>query len=250
MKRYAAMIGLAFSGQLFAQDSLYKETKSTVTQWAETESLISKELNDWKKDKAVLEDMAAMLEREKEALAEKIEQARASATEADQRRAEILERKEALEEANAEVKESLADLEEGVRDLFPYMPDNYTESIAPLMRQMPKKGQSTSQPVSIRMRNIIGILSQSNKFDNVISVETEAREFEDGTSKQVKTMYLGFAIAYYTDATGKQAGYGFPTEDGWEWVESPQYGRAIVDAIAMYEKGKQADFVRLPVVVN
>lgn len=232
------------------KNALYEETKTTVTQWAETENLISKERNDWQKEKAILEDLARMLEAEKESLAAKIEEAKESASEADKKRDEIVARKESLEEASAVVRENLEGLEEGVRELLPFLPENYVESIKPLVRQLPEKGGETQLSLSVRLRNVIGILSQANKFDNVISLETETRDFSGDQSKQVKTLYFGFAIAYYSDATGEKAGYGYPTQEGWKWEESADYGLAILDMISMYEKGKQANFVKLPVVIK
>lgn len=229
---------------------LYEQAKATVTQWAETENLISKERNDWKEEKAILEDLARMLEAEKEALAERIEKTKESATEADQRREEIVARKESLESASAVVRENLEELEEGVRQLIPYLPSNYVDSIKPLIRQLPEKGAPTQLSLSVRLRNIVGILSQANKFDNVISLETETRDFAGGPSKQVNTLYYGFGIAYYSDASGEKAGYGYPTADGWKWEEAPQYGPEILSMISMYQKGRQAEFVTLPVVIK
>ncbi len=246
----AAALGFASGGWGAPATGLYEETKSTVTKWAETESLISEEASKWEKDKAILEDLERMLKAEKAALSEKIEQSRASATESDKRRLEISERKEALEEASNVVRSSLEVLEEGIRELVPYFPESYAESIAPLLRQLPTKGKPTQLPLSIRLRNVIGILSQANKFDNVVNLQVEARKFDDDTSKQVTTLYFGFAIAYYSDATGEHAGYGYPTAEGWKWEETPERGLAILDAISMYQKGKQAAFVNLPVVIN
>ncbi|MDQ8198796.1 DUF3450 family protein [Pelagicoccus enzymogenes] len=251
--KFAAIIGVsvsALSAGAAPENALYEEAKATVTQWAETESLISKELNDWKADKAVLEDLARMLESEKEGLSEKIEKAKESATEADKRREEIVARKESLEEASAVVRENLESLEDGIRELIPYFPANYVDSIKPLIRQIPEKGKPSQLSLSVRLRNVVGILSQANKFDNVISLETETREFADGPSKQVNTLYFGFSIAYYSDASGEKAGYGYPTQEGWKWQEAPEYGPSILSMISMYEKGKQAEFVKLPVVIK
>lgn len=233
-----------------APGSLYDETKSVVTQWAETENLISKELNDWKKEKAILEELESMLAIEKESLAEKIELAKESATEADKKRAEVLSRKEKLDAATTVTLEGIKRLEAKARELVPFMPETFKQSVAPLLRQLPTAGQKTELSNSIRLRNVVGLLSQANKFDNVISLETETKSFGDGTSKQVRSLYFGFAIAYYSDATGANAGYGYPTASGWVWKEAPEHGQAIRDGIAMYEKGKQAEFVTLPVVVN
>lgn len=251
--KFAAIFGVsvcAFTAAAAPKNALYEETKSTVTQWAEAENLISKELNDWKEEKAILEDLARLLESEKESLSEKIEKTKESATEADKRREEIVDRKESLEEASTVVRENLEKLEDGIRSLVPYLPENYVESIKPLIRQLPEKGQPTQLSLSIRLRNVVGILSQANKFDNVISLETETREFEGGPSKQVSTLYYGFSIAYYSDASGENAGYGYPTANGWEWKETSGYGPAILNMISMYQKGKQAEFVKIPVVIK
>ncbi|MBC2607018.1 DUF3450 family protein [Pelagicoccus albus] len=245
----AASLG-TLDGMCETDGGLYRETKATVTQWAETENLISKESNDWKRDKAVLEDLAQMLETEKASLTEKIDASKESATEADKRREEIVGRKESLEEASSVIRENLETLEEEIRQLLPYLPETYVDSIKPLVRQLPKKGEPTQLSLSIRLRNVVGILSQANKFDNVISLETETRDFQGGQSKQVNTLYYGFAIAYYTDSTGERAGYGYPTESGWKWVEAPEYGEAILGMVSMYQKGKQAEFVKLPVVIK
>lgn len=240
----------AFSALAAPKDALYEEAKSTVSQWAETESLISKELNEWKEDKAVLEDLARMLEVERESLTEKIDKTKESATEADKRREEIVDKKESIEAASDVVRANLETLEDGIRELIPYLPVNYVDSIRPLIRQLPEKGKPTQLSLSVRLRNVVGILSQANKFDNVISLETETREFPGGPSKQVNTLYFGFSIAYYSDTTGEKAGYGYPTAQGWKWEESPEYGPAILNIISMYQKGKQAEFVKLPVVIK
>lgn len=251
-RRTAAWAAVLVAGTTaFAQpNGLYEETKATVEQWAEAESLISSESNQWIRDKAVLEELAAMLEAEEAALQERIEATRASATESDKKRDEIVGRKESLEAAGAVVRASLEELEEGARGLVPYLPENYVKSIQSLLRQLPKKGQPTQLSASIRLRNVIGILSQANKFDGSIALETETRSFAGSETKQVNTLYLGFAIAYYSDAAGENAGYGYPTAEGWKWTPAPESAPAILEAISMYQKGKQARFVTLPVVVN
>lgn len=229
---------------------LYEATKSVVAEWAETEQLISREQSDWAKDRVLLEDLVAMLQAEKEDLTAKIEEARDSATDSDSKRSALMAKRDSLEEASQVVRGSIEKLEDEARALVPYLPTNYRESIAPLLRQLPKKGQPTELSVSIRLRNVVGILSQANKFDSVISIENETREFGEGNSKQVTTLYLGFAIAYYTDASGENAGYGYPTAEGWVWKQAPEHSESILSAIAMYQKGKQAEFVALPVVIN
>lgn len=249
---YILVLGFASSGALVAapQNNVYDETKSVVVKWAETRDLASREWSQWQKEEAILVDLARMLEAEKKDLESKIEAAREAATESDKRRAEIVQQRQELEEASAVVRSSIEGLESRVREIAPYFPDSYRESVAPLLGQLPDAGQASRLSLSVRLRNVIAILSQANKFDSTLSVETGTRSFEDGRSKQVDTIYLGMAIAYYADASGEEAGYGYPTSEGWKWEAVAESGKAIRDAIAMYRKGKQAEFVALPIVIN
>ncbi len=231
-------------------NQLYTETKTTIEKWAETESLVSKESNEWKAEKAILEDLVRMLEQEKEALDAKIAETKDSATESDKKRAGLLEQKDELDAAGNVVKSSLKEMESGIRELVPYLPTNYTDSITPILRQLPKADQETKLSFAVRLRNIVGILSQANKFDNTITLESETREFADGGSKQVNTLYFGFGLAYFADTAGENAGFGYPTAEGWKWEETPEHSEAVLDLLSMYQKGKQAEFVSLPVAIN
>ncbi len=245
------MAAIAMSSATLANKSeLYSHTKTTIEKWAETESLISKESNEWKSEKAILEDLERMLKQEKEALEEKISQSKESATESDKKRASLIEQKDELDSASNVVKASLSELENGIRELVPYFPTKYTYSIKPILRQLPQENQETKLSFAVRLRNVVGILSQANKFDNTITLESETREFEDGSGKQVNTLYFGFGLAYFADTAGENAGFGYPTAEGWKWEETPEYSDAVLDMLSMYQKGKQAEFVSLPVTIN
>lgn len=229
---------------------LYTQTKTTIEQWVETENLISVERNRWMEEEALLNDTLSMLKAEKEALEAKLEEQKSSSTIADEKRMSLLEEKEALETTSLVIADTLDSLEASIRELLPRLPSNFSNSAQPIIRRLPKKGSESKQSISHRMRNIVALLSQASKFDNAISLEREIRKMGDGTSKEVSTLYFGFAIAYYADASGEYAGYGYPTDSGWNWIEAQEYGPAVLDAMAMYEKNKQAAFVTLPVVIN
>ncbi len=233
-----------------ANRELYTQTKSTLERWVETENLISLEENRWKEEEALLSDTFSMLKAEKEALEAKLEEQESSSTIADEKRVALLEEKEALEETRREIEQTLGALEAAIRDLLPRLPSNFSDSAQAVIRRIPEDSAATRQSISHRMRNIVALLSQASKFDNAISLEREVRAMGDGSSKEVSTLYFGFAIAYYADSSGEYAGYGYPTDSGWNWVETKEYGSDVLDAIAMYEKSKQAAFVTLPVVVN
>ncbi|MEM9159472.1 MAG: DUF3450 family protein [Verrucomicrobiota bacterium] len=230
--------------------SLYNETKTTVEQWVETENLISEEENKWRVEEALLTDTLALLRSEKKELEAKLETLNSSASVADEKRSALLEEKESLEDARSVLEGSLGKLESDLKGVLPQLPTHFVEGASAVIRRIPEDSQATKQSISQRMRNIVAVLSQASKFDNTISLEREVRGMSDGSSKEVSTLYFGFALAYFADLNGEYAGYGYPEGDGWQWVEAKEYGTAILDAIAMYEKNKQAAFVSLPVTIK
>jgi len=229
---------------------LYENVKSTIEQWVETENLISKELNEWKREQALLEDTRSLLRAEREDLRAALEELEEGATAADEKRAELLAEKEELEASRDVVRGQLGELEARLKGMLPYFPEAFSESVVSVVRRLPDPGEETEQSLSQRLRNVVALLSQATKFDNAIALEREVREMSDGSSKEVSTLYLGFGIAYFADPSGAYAGYGAPTESGWKWTETPASSQAILDAIAVYEKSKTASFVRLPVSIQ
>ena len=77
------------------------------------------------------------------------------------------------------------------------------------------------------MQNVVGILSQADKFNTTLTATSESREIEGGKVVEVRTLYWGLATAYYVDASGEYAGIGYTGPDGWEWPQIEGKGAAI-----------------------
>ena len=123
------------------------------------------------------------------------------------------------------------------------------ETVSPLYNRLPKPGASTRQSLSERLQTVVGILSQADKFNSVITDQSENRELPSG-SVIVQTIYFGLGGAIYADPAGETAGILVPTPAGWECRETPEHTDAILAALDVYASLSEAAFVELPVSIQ
>ena len=228
-----------------------KSTRATLRVWIETEKKIAAEASKWAEEKANLDAINAISSDEIERLRETLETSREEISKADAKRQELLVEREALKKASAVIMNTVEDLEGKVHMLYPRFPEPLQTKIDQLYSRMPKPGASGhSLSLSDRMLNVIGILSQVDNFNGSIRLERGMRELEDGRKVEIKTLYLGIAYAFFIDKPGTYAGYGVPSEDGWEWVEDPEMAAVVKKAIGIYEDPQKASYVYLPVTID
>ncbi len=97
--------------------------------------------------------------------------------------------------------------------------------------------------------NVIGILTEIEKFNSMVSVDQEIQNI-NGTMVKVDTIYIGLAVAYYVDGTKSEAGYMVPAKDGWTKVQDNSLANNIAAAVAMQKREQTATFVNLPITVT
>ena len=226
-------------------------TRDVLEQWVETSQLISKEKNDWQLERAILEDTQSLLTGELARLTKALEELEASATAADEDRAQLTRDKEDLEAGSAVVEANIGGLETQLKEIVKTFPSPLVKKLKPLIRRLPDNPKDTKLSLGERVQNIVGILSQADKFNTTITLESEAREIASGKTVQVSTLYWGLATAYYVDDSGTYAGVGYPTADGWEWPELKEAGPQIKQLLEIYD-GTSPDiqFVELPASIK
>ena len=82
------------------------------------------------------------------------------------------------------VSSSIGGLESQLKAIIPSLPAPLIEKIKPLIRRLPDDPQDTELSLGQRVQNIVGILSQTDKFNTTITISSEAREFEEGKAVQ------------------------------------------------------------------
>lgn len=224
-------------------------TKETLSKWVETRRLISEEKEKWELEREMLGDRIDLVRTEKDSLTKKIHETQSLITDADKKREDLVKENDALKSASATLANRIFTLERGVLALLPALPDPVQDRLKPLSQRIPKT-EETDLSLSERYQNMIGILNELNKGANEITVVSEVRKLEGGSTVEVQTLYIGYACAYYCSNKGDVAGTGHPTSKGWKWQPDNSIARQVADSIAILKNEKVAEFVPLPVHVD
>lgn len=246
----ALTLGAPFiAASLNAADSL-QDTRNVLDQWVETRQITSKEKSDWQLEESILTDTKSLLKNELSRLNETLKTLESSATAADEDRSKLTAEKDMLSEASAVVESTIADLETQMKQIITTLPEPLVNKIKPLIRRLPEDPANTTLSLGERVQNIVGILSQADKFNTTITATSESREISEGKVVEVRTLYWGLAMAYYVDASGTYAGIGFPGSNGWEWPQIDGSGAAIQNLLNVYEGSEEIQFVEVPARIN
>lgn len=243
---YIFSLGLfAAANPAFAAASL-GETRNTLEEWVETRQIISKEKADWKVEQSILSDTVELLSNELKRLETELEEMEATTSAADEERARLNEDKETLSDASSVVEANIGNLETQMKAVIKTLPEPLLEKIKPLIRRLPEDSSDTSLSLGERVQNIVGILSQADKFNTTITQTSESRQISENKTVEVRTLYWGLATAYYVDASGEYAGLGYPVAKGWEWPRIDDAGEAIKRLIDVYEGSEEIQFIQVP----
>ena len=231
-------------------DDPVASSRTVLEQWVETERLLSKEKRDWVLGRESLNERIGLVEREIASFQERIEEAKGSIAEADKKREELMAENERLKEATSSLVDTIAGLEGRVRALLPRLPEPIQDKVKPLSQRLPEEGAESKDSLSVRFQNVVGILSQVNKYHREIHVETEVRDIGGGRQAEVATLYLGLSQGYYVSNDGTAAGRGTSTADGFEWTPQNDAAAEIAEAIRIMKSEAPASFVRLPITIQ
>ncbi len=245
--RYLFPLAAAVLGPLAAPaQSDLAETREVLEKWVETRQIISREKADWQLERSILEDTRGLLTSELKRLEETLADLAASASAADEERTGLSAERDELSAAADVVGGEIAALETRMKEILKTLPDPLLDRIRPLIRRIPDDPAETPLSLGERVQNIVGILSQADKFNNTVTFTSETRPADNGKEVEVRTLYWGVALAFYSDASGQYAGLGRPGEDGWEWPRIDGAGPEILQLIDVYEGVAEIQFVEVP----
>lgn len=245
----AAGIALAGPAALSAAPQL-AETRSTLKEWVEVKKLISEERNKWAVEQRTLNESIELLESEIEKLQTAIARQEEEQTEAEQVRGELTREEEALKQAAAVVRNSIGELEAQALELVKYLPKSLQQKLEVITGRIPKnKREIDASTLSVRVMNLIGVLTEIEKFNSQITVDNEIQDI-NGEKVRVDTIYIGLAVAYYVDGTKSEAGYMRPAQDGWQKFPDNSLAERVANAVAMQKREMTVNFVNLPIEVT
>ncbi|MBU3727925.1 MAG: DUF3450 domain-containing protein [Phycisphaerales bacterium] len=195
-----------------------EEARAAMQRWVETRRIVSDEAQEWALGKELLESRIDILSRELASVQERIAEAEKSITEADERRAALVAENDRVRAGSAALAKVAAMMEMRTKQLVARLPDPIRERIRPLSSRLPEDPSTTTLPLTTRFQNVVGIVNEVNKFNREITTTTEIRKLADGSSAEVTVVYLGLAQAFFVGGSGRVAGYGGASADGWTSV--------------------------------
>ncbi|HKJ91182.1 MAG TPA: DUF3450 family protein [Oceanipulchritudo sp.] len=227
-----------------------EETVSTLEQWVETERRIADEAARWEADKDSTENLIEIYKEEIGTLEEIIEAAEEDTSAAEERRSGLMEQDREVKGLEAEVEKTIMAAEKNIKNLEILLPQPLREELSPLFNSLPENPEESTLPIGQRVQPIVAILTQIQKFNQVVTVVEGFREFEEGRTVQTEKIFFGIGAAYYVDQADEHAGMGVLTEEGWTWRDDNSLVPAIRSFIDIYRGTEQASYVEVPVTIN
>jgi len=247
-----ALLAMAVSLQSSAQSTDESspgidDARAKLAEWVDVRRIISKEKRDWALAKELLNERIELVQREIDSLNDKIADAEKSITEADKKRQELIEENDKFKEVSSSLDQAATTLEKRTLALLPRLPRPISDRVKPLSQRIPADSAKSELSLSQRFQNVVGILNEVNKFHREITLTTEVRTLEDGSSSEVTTLYLGVSRGYYVNTNRTVAGTGTSGPDGWVWTPANDAAERIASAIAILNNEEVASYVMLPV---
>ena len=227
-----------------------ESTRDVLDRWVETRRIISEEAREWALGKDILESRIDVVKRDLAAAKERVVETEKSITDADRKRAELVDQSEKLKSASAELAATASALETRVKDLVRRLPDPIRDKIRPLSQRLPADPAKSELPIAVRFQNLVGIVNEVNKFAREITITSEIRSLADGSSSEVTVVYIGIAQAYYAGSGGKIAGFGSAGPEGWTWTAANEMAPQVSKLVAILKNESPAEFVPLPLKVD
>ncbi len=187
--------------------------------WVEARTILSKERSDWIVEKQYLQATRDLLKDERDSLREEIKRLEESQTGADEERQNLVLEKDDYQQTSDVLNLKVLALEEQVNALVPQLPAPLVERLEPLLVQIPDNPEESTIALGQRLMNVLGVLSQTEKWNSTATFVGETRSVGGVDRVQVRTLYWGLSQAIYVDARGKTAGIGRPAGSTWEFVD-------------------------------
>lgn len=224
------------------------QAREKLEKWIEVHAKIAAEKAAWAEDKEILGATADLLKAEKEALKKEIETLSESNSEADNTRNELLLKRAELKRADDEFAKKVVELEAAVVALGDKLPKPLKNKLETLLVRIPADPENSPISLGQRLVNVLGIMLQTEKFDGTVTYAGAKQKLSDGREVQMDQLYWGLAFAVYVDDGGSVAGFGLPTDSGWDFQERNEIAPQVRRLLDIYEGNTDAiEFVSIPV---
>lgn len=239
--------GLASS--VVAQESKKAEgdaqAKELIRQWVATERLLGEELNEWREEKARVNERLKLHTAELKLLNEELEKAGKSVAGIDDRRAELESKVSDGVATRMKLREFLLRLKPRIIALEKKFPEALKLQVEESMMVL----ESINDETSVRdvLQATVNVLEQANTFNGSVYQSNESITIGADTWN-AEVIYLGLGRAYFY--VGSKAGVGQVGSDGWSWTRNDKIFGEVKKAVEVFKKQRQPQLVELPIQVK
>jgi hypothetical protein len=243
------IIGLFFFLPEWMAFGQVKETRQLISEWVETEQIISEEATEWTAERALLGDLIATLKVENEALDENLAKSEAEMANMSRQRADLSERKLRAGDAVKALRRKIEEIEKKGQALLPIFPTPLLDRMGRFSEAIQNPDRSSEFSLRERMENAVAVLQAANLFHHGVNLEKQKFTI-DGKTREFQVLYYGLSVGYFVNEASTTAGYGLPGAKGWEWTQNNDLADKIRQAVTIREKRAMAAFIELPLPVK
>ncbi len=229
-----------------------------MAQWLNLEMQKGSLQSNWNRSRDNLDQRFVLLDAEQKRLSEILTQRKVATGEVDQRRLDLLQKQEKLEQDQAQLEGQLKKYTQRVQLIHPRLPP-------PLSAQWNDKIALAAQEnasLSERLENLLSLFKQFDEFNRRVALHIGALDIPMGDQAQstlTSQIYLGVSQGWYVSDDGKAFGFGRPTSTGWKWwhgaeaakeLGRPLDAETILRVRRMLENPTTAEFIALPVKIS
>jgi hypothetical protein len=206
----------------------------------------SSENAEWIEEKESLKNRMILLEKELAQLKTLLGSAGENETESSDRRTALINEESILKAAAVELRQSLNGLENALLQLSAYFPPPLLATTQDYRQRL--RDRSLSRHNRDRLKDLLAVLLEAEKFQRSISTDREWRMFRNKREIEVRVIYFGLGQAFYVGEGNQEAGIGYPEAQGWRWEPRTGIAKTVRKAIEILEDHpEQAHFQSLPV---
>lgn len=250
----AAAGAFAVQGDAAMQTDTADEIRGLQQAYTELRSQTSLEQKELAETRVFLEEEISLLEQRIASLKESTDALVAERGDTADKRVELEKEEAALKAGTRSLEEAIVGLESRFLALRATLPDLLLEQVNRVARNIPKDAadaEAKKLDLYTRYVQVVGGLNFIDNFNDDLKLTTASVRIPSiDKDVQVTAIYLGMGQAYYIDQTGKYAGTGRPTPDGFQWTPDDSIAPQIALLKEIYEGQKPAQFVQVPANVE
>ena len=221
--------------------------REKLVKYVEIKKTISKEEADWQTEKELLSDLIKLREQEIEKESEIVAVAEKRVDTITKKKSAFAKEIKERSKWRKEFAKTVSSLEKSLIPNLGYLPAPVKKEVKDAIERLESDEPKTIDQLQARFRDVAAILNECTSFNKQIHTYSEIRE-ADGEKLEVEVLYMGLSQAWYVDRTGKRAGIGRPTAEGWVWESKPKIASQIRKAINVQSKRETPAFAKLPIV--